>query len=308
MKKLLFALAVLAFAFSSCGSKSGGIASSEESNSSGLADGKWPAAIYDQYGIPEIQTNGKITYTELTNEGSKQYEVNYKGVTKEEVQAWVNSLKEKGFRISDRDQEILDKNSWEHITLYQPGEQKDYRLGIFFNFKGNETVDYYADEPNPAFEVITKEDEDGNTISYIEYNFTVSLNPIDNKTKVEGAYEDLGVKAEELSGIPNVRTVSAGKGMMGGSIGFGFYSDHQLTKEDFDAVHNKLADVLAAKGLKFYHAMSEKELTAEQLKADAIRTYIIEKDGKKYMMMNHTESRVGDFGGGVSLMISPMKR
>jgi len=56
---------VLALGLCACGGgKSGGSASGSESGSSasGLKDGQWPAAVYDKYGIPEIETKGKIVY------------------------------------------------------------------------------------------------------------------------------------------------------------------------------------------------------------------------------------------------------
>ena len=71
MKKFYVALmCIAALAMTACGGgKSGGAASGGESASTGgLEDGKWPAAIYEKYGIPEIETKGKIVYTELTGE------------------------------------------------------------------------------------------------------------------------------------------------------------------------------------------------------------------------------------------------
>ena len=82
----------------------------------------------------------------------------------------------------------------------------------------------------------------------------------------------------------------------GGSIGVSLYGDHQLTDGDMDAIHDKLADVLEAKGVKCYHTFSGKEMNAEQLKADKVRSYMVEKDGKKFMMMAMTDDRIGDFG------------
>ena len=124
MKKLTLSfVCFVALALAACGGKSGGSASSSESsdNGSGLVDGKWPAAVYDKYGIPEIPTKGHIVCTDLSGEdGSYLYRVYYKGVTREEMQAWVKSLKEKGFRIADWQQEKVDKADWDYdIFLYQ---------------------------------------------------------------------------------------------------------------------------------------------------------------------------------------------
>lgn len=85
----------------------------------------------------------------------------------------------------------------------------------------------------------------------------------------------------------------------GGTIAVSFFGDHQLAEGDMDAIHNKLAEVFEAKGVKCYHTFSGKEMTAEQLKADKVRGYVVEKDGKKFQMMGMSDDRIGDFGGGI---------
>ena len=55
-------MCIAALALTACGGKSGSSSSSGESEGSsegGLAAGKWPASIYDKYGIPEPETKGK---------------------------------------------------------------------------------------------------------------------------------------------------------------------------------------------------------------------------------------------------------
>jgi hypothetical protein len=305
MKKLsLVLMCIAALALTACGGKSGGSGSSgesESSNASGLAEGKWPAAIYDKYGYTEIPTKGHIVCTELTDEeDSYLYRVYYKGVTREELQAWVKSLKEKGYRIADWQQEKIDKAGWDSdIFLYQPEQGKDIRLRLGFDFEKNMDFEYYADEPNPAYEIVTRGEGDDEQM-FIEYNFTVSLNKFKNQPETTGSFDALGVKAEDLAGIPNVRVVNMQSGPTGGSIGFSLYIDHQLAEGDFDAIHNKVADVFEAKGVKCFHTFSGKEMTAEQLKADKVRSYVVEKDGKKYQMMAMTDDRIGDFGGGIT--------
>jgi len=254
MKKICLVLMCLAaLALTACGGgKSGGSASggSESgSNAGGLADGQWPAAIYDKYGIPEIETKGKIVFTELTDEDkSYQYRVNYKGVTKEELQAWVKKLEEKGFRIPKYTKERFNAGRSDlDAIVYQPEQGKDIGLRVAYDFEHDMDFEYYADEHNPAFE-ITERDEQ----YFIVYNFAVSLFRINNAPETEGAFEALGVKAEDL------------------------------------------------KGVKFYHTFSGKELTADELKAQKIRGYVVEKDGQKYQMMGMTDDRVGDFGGSIN--------
>ena len=284
-----------ALALTACGGKSGGSASSSESsdNGSGLVDGKWPAAIYDKYGIPEIETKGRIVFTELNDQDqSYQYKVYYNGVTKEEMQAYVKTLKDKGFRVPWYTQERIDNGRSDlDAILYQPEDKSDRTLRIQFDFENPMSFEYYSDEPNPAFEVVERDGE-----SYIDYNFAVSLCTINNQPKAEGSIEALGLTAADLNGIPNVRTINMQGSATGGSISVNLYGDHQLAEGDMDAIHDKLADVLEAKGVKCYHTFSGKEMNAEQLKADKVRSYVVEKDGKKFMMMAMTDDRIGDFG------------
>ena len=300
MKKICLALmCIAALTLTACGGgKSGGSASggSESSSSSGLADGQWPAAIYDACGIPQIETKGKIVFTELTDEDrSHQYRVYYKGVTKEEMQAWVKTLEEKGFRIPKYTKERFDAGRSDlDAIVYQPEQGKDKGLRVSYDFERDMDFEYYADEPNPAFEVTERDEQ-----YFIIYNFAVSLFSINTTPEYEGSFEALGIKAEDLKGIPNVRVVKSSSGTNGGTIGVGFYGDHQLAEGDMDAIHNKLAEVFEAKGVKCYHTFSGKEMTAEQLKADKVRSYTVEKDGQKFLMMAMSDDRIGDFGGGI---------
>ena len=296
MKKLsLSIMCIAALMLAACGGKSGSSGSSDESssNAGGLPDGKWPAAIYDKYGIPEIETKGHIVCTELNGEeASYLYRVYYNGVTKEEMQAYVKTLKDKGFRVPWYTQERIDNGRSDlDAILYQPEDKSDRTLRIQFDFENPMSFEYYSDEPNPAFEVVERDGE-----SYIDYNFAVSLCTINNQPKAEGSIEALGLTAADLNGIPNVRTVNMQGSATGGSISVNLYGDHQLAEGDMDAIHDKLADVLEAKGVKCYHTFSGKEMNAEQLKADKVRSYVVEKDGKKFMMMAMTDDRIGDFG------------
>ena len=299
MKKICLALmCIAALTLTACGGgKSGGSASGgSESSSGGLVDGQWPAAIYDACGIPQIETKGKIVFTELTDEDqSHQYRVYYKGVTKEEMQAWVKTLEEKGFRVPKYTKERFDAGRSDlDAIVYQPEQGKDKGLRVSYDFERDMDFEYYADEPNPAFEVTERDEQ-----YFIIYNFAVSLFSINTTPEYEGSFEALGIKAEDLKGIPNVRVVKSSSGTNGGTIGVGFYGDHQLAEGDMDAIHNKLAEVFEAKGVKCYHTFSGKEMTAEQLKADKVRSYTVEKDGQKFLMMAMSDDRIGDFGGGI---------
>lgn len=296
-----------ALALTACGGKSGGSSSSDESssNAGGLPDGKWPAAVYDKYGIPEIETKGHIVCTELNGEeASYLYRVFYNGVTKEEMQAYVKTLKDKGFRVPWYTQERIDNGRSDlDAILYQPEDKSDRTLRIQFDFENPMSFEYYSDEPNPAFEVVERDGE-----SYIDYNFAVSLCTINNQPKAEGSIEALGLTAADLNGIPNVRTINMQGSATGGSISVNLYGDHQLAEGDMDAIHDKLADVLEAKGVKCYHTFSGKEMNAEQLKADKVRSYVVEKDGKKFMMMAMTDDRIGDFGCHIDYRFMPSNK
>lgn len=308
IKMICIAVTVLLMACGGNG-KSGSSASdeaSESSNASGLVDGKWPAAIYDKYGIPEIETKGKIVFTELTNEDqSYQYRVYYNGVTKEEMQAWVKKLQEKGFRVPSYTQERIDNGRRDDDAfLYQPGEQKDMLLRMTFDFENPMSFEYYAEDPNPAFVIVERDDE-----YYIDYNFTVSLKAMKNQVELEGSIDALNLKAEDLAGIPNVRVVRMSNGgAMGAGMDIAFFPDHQLTKESFEAVHKKVLDVLASKGCKFQHTFSGKEMTAEQLTAEGIHSYGVSLNDQKFLMMTLCDDRVGDFGGSIKFQFNKSRK
>ena len=72
---------------------------------------------------------------------------------------------------------------------------------------------------------------------------------------------------------------------------------------DLDAIHDKLADVLAQKGVKCYHTFSGKEMAADELKAQKVRGYVVEKDGQKFQMLPMSDTRAGDFGGGIDFRL-----
>lgn len=174
------------------------------------------------------------------------------------MQAWVKKLQEKGFCVPWYTQERIDNGRSDlDATLYLPEEKSDKTLRMCFDFERPMDFEYYAEEPNPAFE-ITKRGEGDEEEWYIEYNFGVSLGQMKNQLESEGSFDALGVKAEDLSGHPRRQ-----KG------------EHQC---------------------RCYRTFSGKEMTAEQLKADKVRSYMVEKDGKKFMMMAMTDDRIGDFG------------
>ena len=310
MKKLsitIMCFAVVALLAACGGGKSGSSASGEasESSESGLVDGKWPAAIYDKYGIPEIETKGKIVFTELSgNEDSYLYRVFYNGVTKEEMQAYVKKLQEKGYRVPKYTQERIDAGRRDaDAFIFQPEEQQDMRLRMTFDFENPMSFEFYEDEPNPAFEVVER---DGGF--YIDYNFELSLNRMKNQVETEGSIEALNLKAEDMAGIPHVRVVTMGSGAMGSSMDVAFYPDHQLTEESFAAVHKKVLEVLTAKGCKFSHAFSGKEMTPEQLAAENIRSYGVKLNDQQFLMMTMCDDRVGDFGGSIKFMFNKSRK
>ncbi|MCR4582220.1 MAG: hypothetical protein K5764_01510 [Prevotella sp.] len=304
-----FLISIAALLLTACGGKSGGSSSSSEasgsSETSGLADGKWPAAVYDKYNIPEIETKGRIVYTEFGEDNTtSHYRVSYNGVTKEEMQAYVKKLQEKGFRVPSYTQERINNGRSDlDAVLFLPGEKNEVCYKIGFDFEHIMSFEYYADDPNPAFEIVERDGE-----RVIEYNFFAELNPMKTAVENEGDFEALGLKAADLSGIPFVRKVKMESSANGASIGVTFFGDHQLAEGDMDVIHDKLAETLEAKGAKFYHTFSGKVMTAAQLKADKVRGYVVEKDGKKFQMMAMSDDRVGDFGVGIDYRFMLMRK
>ncbi len=277
-----------------------------DSGNAGLKDGKWPAAVYSKYGIDEISTKGKIVYTEFSEDGPYRYQVDYHGVTQDELKAWVDQLIAKGLRIHDRDKERLN-GKYDHDTMiYFADEKQPYRMRLSYDFNQDMEFEYYVDpdKHNPAF-TITERGEGDDASFFIVYNLSISLNPIKNEQEFKGSIDSLGLKAEDLKLNDNVRSVSMSEGPNGANLAIRFYADHMTTKEEFDGCRDLLMDKLAEKGAKFAHAMSGKEMTAAELKEAGIGSYSVEKDGKKFMLLVDPDSEFNEFGGkyGVRLML-----
>lgn len=269
--------------------------------SNALNDGQWPSSIYSKYGIDEISTKGKIVYTDFPPDGPYQYNVHYAGVTREELKAWVDKLIAKGMRIHDRDKERVNNKSYDHDTMiYFADEKQPYRIRLSFDFNKDMEIEYYAENPNPAFTITEKDDQ-----YFIYYNLSISLNPINQNKEFKGSFDSLGLKAEDLEVNDNVRAVSMSEGSNGGAMKISFYQDHLTTKEESIACRDLIMDKLAEKGAKFSHAMSGKEMTAAELKEANIGSYMIEMNDKKFMMMVDPDSEFNEFGGsyGVRLML-----
>lgn len=279
-----------------------------ENQGGSLADGKWPASVYSKYGIDEISTKGKIVYTNFENDSSYQYEVYYNGVTREELVAWTNGLFENGFRAADRDKERLTNSTYFYdIMIYGKEEKQPYRMRISFDFGDGMDFEYYAyyDDPNPNYTVVERKDDYGEEHAYIEYNLCVSLNPMNNKEEYEGEFASLGLKAEDLKGLQNVRRVSMGEAAYMSSINFVFYSDHITTEEEVNQCRELLIDKLAENGAKFYDGLNDNiELSASELKESGKGSYYVENSGVKYMIMVNPDSGAGDFGDSYGLVLT----
>ena len=278
--------------------------SADKGGSNALKDGKWPDSIYSKYGIDQIDTKGKIVYTEFNPEGPYQYQIYFHGVTQDELKSWVEKLISKGLRIHDRDKERLS-GKYDHDTMiYSANEKQPYRMRLSYDFSKDMEFEYYSDEPNPAFTITEKKDGD-DVRSYIYYNLSVSLNPLKTEQEFKGSFDSLGLKPEDLKLNDNVRSVVLSEGANGGTMKIRFYSDHLTTKEEFESCRNLITDKLAEKGAKFSHTLSGQEMTADELKEKAIGSYSIEMNGKKFTMMVDTDSEFGEFGGsyGVRLML-----
>ena len=291
------------------GGNQGGNSNNNNNNSNGkLADGKWPASIYSQYGIDEIKTNGKIVYTEFSDDDSYQYRVYYKDVTRDELVSWTNSLFDKGLRASDKDKNRLLNSTYEYdIMIYGKEEKQPYRMRIGFDFGHDMEFEYYSywDDNNPNYIVVEEKDEYGEDHAYIRYNMTVSLNPMNNTEEYEGEFASLGLKAEDLKGIPNVRKVDMGEAIFMSSISFIFYTDHIATDDEIKACRELLIDKLAEKGAKFYELSdTEKEISASELKDSGSLPGYVENNGAKFLIMKDPDSKSGDFGSYYGIILT----
>ena len=271
---------------------------------SALKDGKWPEAIYAKYGFDQIDTKGKIVYTDFSPEGPFQYQVFFHGVTQDELKSWVDKLTSKGLRIHDRDKERLNGKYNHDTMIYTAEEKQPYRMRLSYDFSKDMDFEYYSDEPNPAFTVTEKKEGD-EVRTYIYYNLSVALNPLNTDREFTGSFDSLGLKAEDLKVNDNVRSVVMSENANGGTIKIRFYYDHLTTKEEFESCRNPITDKLAEKGAKFTHSMSGKDITADELKQNGIGSYSIEMNDKKFLMMVDQDSEFGEFGGsyGVRLML-----
>ncbi len=270
----------------------------------GLTEGKWPEAVYSKLGVSMIPTaNGKIVFTQLTNEGSYQYRVKIHGVTQAEVPSWVDGMLEKGYRMTERDRERIN-GTYDHDTmLYLPNEKQPYRVRLSYDFGQDMEDEYYWDgEPTP-YVLTEKDDGYGETRTYIVYNLEISLNPMKTEREITGEYEELGLKASDLDVNENLRCVEIAKGSYMSSINFRFYSDHVTTEEDVKACRDAVIDKLAANGGVFRPTFNpDATLTADELKAGT-GGYTVDVNGGRYMITVNPDSAYGDFGDGYGLIV-----
>ncbi|MBP5231030.1 MAG: hypothetical protein ILO68_04800 [Clostridia bacterium] len=272
-----------------------------------LTDGKWPASVYSKYGISELPTNGKIVFTQLhpsSETDTYQYEVYFDGVTREELVAWMNSMLDKGMRISDADKERIESSTWNYdCMMYAAAEKQPFRMRIGFDFGNPMTMEYY-DENDYNYTVIHEKDEDGEEYSYIKYNVIVSLNPMKTATDFSTEFPSLGLKAEDLKLNDNVRAVVMGEASYMSSISIQFYIDHVATEEEFNGCRELLIDKLGEKGAKFYVNLGTQEATAQETKEGGYGSYYFELNGKKYLLMVDGDSTYNDFGSYYKVIIS----
>jgi len=292
----------------SSGSNKGDSNQTGNNQSGPLSDGKWPAAVYSQYGIDEISTKGKIVYTELNIEGSYQYCVYYQGVTRDELVSWTNGLFEKGLRAADRDKERLENSTYFYdIMIYCEKERQPYRMRLSFDFEDGMDFEYYAyyDEQNPNYTVVEREDDYGETHAFVEYNLSISLNPLNNKEEYDGDFPSLGLKAEDLKGVENVRRIGMDEAAYMSAINFNFYADHITTEDELKQCRELLIDKLAEKGATFYELLNpDQKTTASELKEKGTGGFCVENNGTKFAVTVNPDSGYGDFGSGYGLILS----
>ena len=275
-----------------------------------LKEMKWPDSVYSKLGVNEIPTSGKLVFTQLGNtEGSYQYELYYDDVTREELVSWVNSMLDKGLRISDDDKERIEHSTWDYdVMLYAANEKQPYRVRIGFQFGDDKmTTEYYADD-NPNGYIIHQEEDDGEVYQYIQYNLIISLNPMETATDFSTTYETFGLKAEDLKLNDNVRAVKMGEGSFMSSISILFYTDHVATEEEFKGCRDLLVDKLAANGATFVPMIQDKEITPAELKENNYNSYYVVMNEKTYLFMLDSDSTYDDFGSYYQVVISEVKK
>lgn len=308
----------------SSGSGSGSSSSSGKEEATGkLEDGKWPAFIYNKYGIDEIKTSGKIVYTGFEEmrenpdpKASYQYEVYYDGVTRDDLVAWTNSLFAKGFHASADDKERIEKSTWNDVKLYMPGEKNPYYLMLQFDFGNPMTFEFYGDPGEyPAYTIKTEHDEEYDEYySWVEYNLTVCLQPLKEAEAPTGSIEAFGVKAENLAAPEGVRAVvvldsDPEAWTPRSTITFKFYGDHLTTEEDVIACRDSIIDALEAGGCTFASALNtEQKMTGQELKDNGIGSYMIYKGGKEYLLMVNPDSDCGHYGDGYAVIIQATQK
>ncbi|MBP5235915.1 MAG: hypothetical protein J6128_00010 [Clostridia bacterium] len=277
---------------------SGGNGGSGSGQSGSVEEGKWPASVYSAYGIDEIETSGKIVYTEMLTEGSSQYEVYYNGVTREELVNWTDKLFEKGFRASDNAKDRI-KNSYDYDTLiYLKDEKQPYRLHLSYDFTDDMSFEFYGDDIPAGVTVVEEKDDYGDSRYYVKYDLKVCLNPLKTAQSFEGTISALDLSAEDFEGVlDSLRAVEAGEGAFMSSVNFNFYSDHAATEEEIETLRTAIIDKLAAKGAKFYDGFDlDKEYTAEELKETGKSGYYVQKGDATFLLTVNPDSGYGDFG------------
>ena len=183
--------------------------------------------------------------------------------------------------------------------IYGKEDKQPYRMRIGFDFGHDMEFEYYSywDDNNPNYIVVEEKDEYGEDHAYIRYNMTISLNPMKNTEEYEGEFASLGLKAEDLKGIPNVRKVDMGEALFMSSVSFIFYTDHPATDDEIKACRELLIDKLAEKGAKFYELSdTEKKISASELKDSGTLPGYVENNGAKFLIMKDPDSKSGDFG------------
>ena len=273
-------------------------------DTSQLTDGTWPDLIYSSYGIDKPETDGQIVYTDFLEKGQYQYRVFFYGITHEEVNTWVSSLLEKGFRMTDRCKERLETSCDSDIALFFPTEQSPYRLRLAFDFDGGMSIAYDG-EDNPAYGIVEKENDDGKIVPHIPYHFEVSLSPLKTDEEYVGCLSLLDLQAEDLKGIEGVRAVLLTEQPYGTGGGFYFYSDCFVTEEKYDACRQLLFQKMAEKGVKLF--FFDSEVAPEDIQPGKTGITWIEKDGATYDFITHPDSSWGDFGGSYRFILSPGK-
>lgn len=305
MKKLLVLAVSLALVLSlaACGGDNGSPAGNNGGTTKlSSATDKWPSGVYNPLGVPEYKA-GKLVYAYPNDEGGNVFY----NTTREEVIAYIDSLKEKGFHMYENNYESLKTKSWESFEVYFPNPGGKYALSVIYSWendgKGNNT-ELYEEDSGEVFTI------DYNLcISLINHgapegwntkNLLTSVGLTDDMLMIENANKIIsGVNKSDMMSV-----MAASKGYLYAGMGIGFAFDYNLTKEFLIDYELKLLD--ACKSISDDGKVTGifGDLNMEEIKTKGCSAWIYNYNGKKLSVQIFAET---GYDAGISVIIMETK-